>query len=120
MILVSVVYGFLARDVDTVVLITKLLFDQCHLYQYDPELVPIPWNEQLFTTKRKLRIGFYDDDGFIPATPGMRRAVRMARESLEKAGHQLIPFNPPDVTEALNIYFRILKADQGKFLREAL
>jgi fatty acid amide hydrolase len=50
----------------------------------------------------------------------MRRAVRVARESLEKAGHQLIPFNPPDVAEALNIYFRILLADQGKFLREAL
>ena len=47
MILVSAVSGFLARDVDTVVLITKLLFDQGHLYQYDPELVPIPWNEQV-------------------------------------------------------------------------
>ena len=110
----------MARDVDTIILVTKLLFDKFHLYQYDPELVPIPWNEQLFTTKRKLRIGFYDDDGFLQATPGMSRAVRVARESLEKAGHQLIPFNPPDVAEALNIYFRILLADQGKFLREAL
>ena len=76
--------------------------------------------KQLFDTTRKLRIGYHDDDGFFPPTPGMRRAVQMARESLENLGHELIPFRPTKVDYVLNSFTRIIQADGAKYLLGAL
>jgi len=32
------------------------------------------------------------EDDFVPATPGMKRAVKEAMAALEKSGHELVPF----------------------------
>ena len=69
---------------------------------------------------RKLKIGYYEDDGFFPTTPGIRRAVRMSRRLLEEQGHELIAFSPPRVAQVVNAFVSILGADQGKYLIEAL
>jgi len=50
----------------------------------------------------------------------MKRAVQMARESLEKLGHELIPFRPTKVDYVLNSYTRIIQADGAKYLLGAL
>lgn len=52
-----------------------------------------------------LRVGFYEDDGYFPASAGMRRAVREASELLEAAGCQISRFAPPDLSECLSVFY---------------
>ena len=74
----------------------------------------------MFSEKRKLRIGYYEDDGFFPTTPGIRRAIQTAKSSLEASGHELVPFHPPRVDFVLNSFINLLTADQSRYLLEAL
>ncbi|XP_046653551.1 fatty acid amide hydrolase 1-like isoform X1 [Daphnia pulicaria] len=118
---VASVPGIMARDSQTVVTVTKLLLNDNHLQIHgDPDLLPIPWNEKMFSEKRNLRIGYYEDDGFFPTTPGIRRAIQIAKAKLEASGHELVPFLPPRVEYVLNSFISILTADQSRYLLEAL
>lgn len=109
---INAVPGIMARDASTVTLICKLLLEQNYLQKFDSTVLPIPWNEQLPT--RKLRIGYYEDDGFFPPTPGVCRAVRQAREHYEKMGHELIPLNLSNISYVTGSIISLLQADQAK------
>ncbi len=56
-------------------------------------------------------IGIYDDDGFMPASAAVRRAVRQAGQALEAAGAHIVPFEPPGVLEALDLFYGLFTAD---------
>jgi Asp-tRNA(Asn)/Glu-tRNA(Gln) amidotransferase A subunit family amidase len=64
---------------------------------------------------RPLRIGWFVDDGFAPATPACRRAVEEARDGLEARGHCLVEWG--DVkgaglgVEGLSRFAQLLGAD---------
>ena len=51
----------------------------------------------MFCLTNKLRIGFYEEVDYFPCTPGVRRAIRVAKEKLEALGHELVPFVPPRI-----------------------
>src|SRR5213076_1217415 len=55
-----------------------------------PVLVRWPTREEL----RKIRIGYFEDDGRTPLTPETRIAVRQAAEGLRSAGFNVEPFFP--------------------------
>lgn len=147
--IVKAVPGIIARDTETLLLLHKLLLtDNYHREFADPDVLPIPWNDsvrhfdflahslrcalckafilfcwwvlQKFITERKLRIGYYDDDGYFPSTPGVRRAVHLSRLRLQELGHELIPFAPPRVEEVVNSFTSLIGADRCKYLLEAL
>jgi len=51
--------GFMSSSVDGVVLgMTSLLDDPIRMAKLDYKSVPLPWREELFRPKRKLRIGW--------------------------------------------------------------
>ena len=58
-----------------------------------------------------LVIGLYDDDGFMTASAAVRRAARQAAKVLEAAGARVVPFEPPAVLEALDIFYGLFTAD---------
>jgi fatty acid amide hydrolase len=58
-----------------------------------------------------LVIGMYDDDGFMTASAAVRRAVHQAAGVLEMAGARVVPFEPPAVLEALDIFYGLFTAD---------
>jgi len=58
-----------------------------------------------------LVIGFYDDDGFMPASAAVKRAVHQAAQVLEAAGAHVVPFEPPAVLEALDLFYGLFTAD---------
>jgi fatty acid amide hydrolase len=58
-----------------------------------------------------LVIGLYDDDGFMTASAAVRRATRQAAKVLEAAGARVVPFEPPAVLEALDIFYGLFTAD---------
>ena len=58
-----------------------------------------------------LVIGLYDDDAFMGASAAVRRAVRQAATVLEAAGAHVVPFEPPSVLEALDVFYGLMTAD---------
>ncbi len=60
----------------------------------DPSAAPVPlrWPEE--DDLKRIRIGYFEDDGRTPVTPETRAAVRTAAEGLRRAGFQVEPFRP--------------------------
>ncbi|XP_025062300.1 vitamin D3 hydroxylase-associated protein-like [Alligator sinensis] len=110
--------GPMARDVDGLALCMRALLGE-DLFQLDPTVPPIPFNEKLFCASTPLRIGYYETDSYFLLPPCMRRAVRETRELLQEAGHTLVPFAPPRVDYVVNeLFMRGAFADGGSTLTD--
>ncbi|NXD40443.1 FAAH1 hydrolase, partial [Copsychus sechellarum] len=106
--------GPMARDVDSLALCMKALLCQ-EMFQLDPTVPPIPFNEQVFSSSTPLRVGYYDTDGYFPLPPCMRRAVKETRSALQAAGHQLVLFSPPRVPYVMTeLFMKTCFADGGR------
>ncbi|NXM98747.1 FAAH1 hydrolase, partial [Sylvia borin] len=106
--------GPMARDVDSLALCMKALLCQ-EMFQLDPTVPPIPFNEQVYSSSTPLRVGYYDTDGYFPLPPCMRRAVKDTRRALQAAGHQLVLFSPPRVPYAVTeLFLKTFFADGGR------
>ncbi|MFP6670496.1 MAG: amidase family protein [Pirellulaceae bacterium] len=60
-----------------------------------------------------MKIACWDHDGTFSPAPAIRRAVGEAAEHLAAQGAELCPWVPPDIPEALDIYYQLLGADGG-------
>ncbi|KAG8436965.1 hypothetical protein GDO86_007882 [Hymenochirus boettgeri] len=110
---VSAMIGPLARDVDTVVQCMRALLCE-EMFQLDPSVPPLPFNEEVFSSSRPLCIGYYDTDGITMPTPSMKRAVLETKTLLEEAGHKLVAFTPPLIDDAIfDLVVKGLFADGG-------
>jgi fatty acid amide hydrolase len=69
-----------------------------------------PVNE---TNVKGLRIGFYVDDGYFPASAAIKRAVQQAARGLEAAGCSVKEFSPPNILEALQLFYGLFTVDGG-------
>ncbi|NWT62954.1 VDHAP protein, partial [Erythrocercus mccallii] len=106
--------GPMARDVDSLALCMKALLCQ-EMFQLDPTVPPVPFNEEVYSSSAPLRIGYYDTDGYFPLPPCMRRAVKETRRALQAAGHQLVPFSPPRVPYVMTeLFLKTFFADGGR------
>ncbi|RMC08632.1 hypothetical protein DUI87_14880 [Hirundo rustica rustica] len=106
--------GPMARDVDSLALCMKALLCQ-EMFQLDPAVPPIPFNEEVYSSSAPLRVGYYDTDGYFPLPPCMRRAVKETRRALQAAGHQLVPFSPPRVPYVMTeLFLKTFFADGGR------
>jgi Asp-tRNA(Asn)/Glu-tRNA(Gln) amidotransferase A subunit family amidase len=63
-----------------------------------------------------LRVAVFEDDGAFPAGPAVRRGVRKAAEMLAAASARVTKWTPPDIEEALDLYYGLLTADRGRGL----
>ncbi|XP_010580733.1 PREDICTED: fatty-acid amide hydrolase 1 [Haliaeetus leucocephalus] len=108
------VLGPMARDVDSLALCMKALLCQ-EMFQLDPTVPPIPFDEEVYSSSARLRVGYYDTDSYFPLPPCMRRAVRETREALQAAGHQLVPFSPPRIHYVMTeLFLKTFFADGGR------
>jgi fatty acid amide hydrolase len=81
------------------------------LERIDPRIAPVPWPDPHAVSLEGLRIGVFEDDGYWPASPALRRAVREAAEILTRRGAIIEPFADPDPEAATRFYFSFLTAD---------
>ncbi|CAI9725357.1 Hypothetical predicted protein [Octopus vulgaris] len=109
-ILVQTSVGPMAQTADGLIMATKALFSQ-EVFEMDPQISPIEFQNHLFDGKRKLRIGYYETDNLVSATPACRRAVLLAKEALEAKGHTVVDFTPPRILDALVLVINILWSD---------
>jgi fatty acid amide hydrolase len=111
--------GVLARTVEDVALSMGVLAAP-GLERLDVGVPPVPWPEPTAVAVPGLRVGFYEDDRFFPASPALRRAVREAADALRERGASVMPFAPPDVGRMMRLTFALLGADGGAWVRRAL
>ena len=64
--------------------------------------VPLRWPTDSET--RKLRIGYFEDDGRTPVTPEIRQAIRTAAEALSRTGFHVEPYRPEGLEEARELW----------------
>lgn len=86
----------------------------------DPALPPVAWNDGASLDARSLRIGYFEDDGYFTPAPAIRRAVREAVQALGADGVVVRELMPPDIGEAMRIYFGLIGADGGADFRRML
>jgi len=75
---------------------------------------------QLYSSTEPLTIGYYVDDGYCNASPACQRAVMLAKQALEKTGHTLVPWCPPNVAYAMTSFANCLSADGGADIIESM
>lgn len=86
----------------------------------DISIPPVMWRNASDVVVSALRIAVYSDDGYFKASPAIRRVVEEAADALLAAGAQVEHWAPPDVSQAIRLYFGILTADGAKSIRRAL
>ncbi len=105
----------MARKVDSLVDGLRCLCQPMQ-NELDPYTIPLPFNEAAFAEKKRLVIGYYTDfatKGLPTTVPSVQRAVLEAKAILEKAGHTLVPFIPPDPARATQLFASCIYADGG-------
>jgi fatty acid amide hydrolase len=90
------------------------------LERIDPRVAPVPWRDPGAVQIEGLRVGFFEEDGFWPASPALRRAVREAVDVLAARGAVVEPFADPDPEAATRCYFSFLSADGLRWPRPHL
>lgn len=64
--------------------------------------VPVRWPSE--AEVRRLRVGYFEDDGRTPVTPETRAAVQEAARALRKQGFEVEPFRPEGLEEARELW----------------
>jgi len=77
--------------------------------------VPVCWRSD--EEVKKLRVGYFEDDGRTPVTPETHAAVRTAAEALRGAGFQVEPFRPAGLEEARQLWHKFFVVAGGMLLR---
>lgn len=72
----------------------------------DPSAAPVPLRWPAYADVRKLRIGYFEDDGRTPVTEETRVAVRTAAHALKRAGFDVHPFRPDGLEQARQVWWQ--------------
>jgi len=78
---------------------------------------PVPLRWPAHDEIRKLRVGYFEDDGRTPVTPEIRAAVRTAADALRSAGFQVEPFCPEGLEEARVLWKKFFVTAGGMLIR---
>lgn len=111
--------GPMARHVGDLSLLLSA-FDPRKAAALDPRVAPVPWEDPAGVSLRGKTVGMYVDDGVLAPSPALVRGVERAARALEARGCRIVPFTPPGIPEAVELYLASLSSDGGETLRAAL
>jgi Asp-tRNA(Asn)/Glu-tRNA(Gln) amidotransferase A subunit family amidase len=77
--------------------------------------VPLRWPSQ--DEVRRLRVGYFEDDGRTPVTAEIRAAVRSAADALRRAGFEVEAFRPEGLEEARLLWKKFFVKVGGMLIR---
>jgi Asp-tRNA(Asn)/Glu-tRNA(Gln) amidotransferase A subunit family amidase len=107
------VVGPMARNVGDL----KLLFEVMQgPDDGDAQFAPVPLRWPGAEALRKIRVGYFEDDGRTPVTPETRVAVRTAAEGLRRAGFTVEPFRPQGLESARKLWWQFFGVAGGMML----
>ena len=108
------VVGPMARTVEDL----KILFEVMQGADIgDTSSAPVPVRWPVMHDLKKLRVGYFEDDGRTPVTPETRAAVRTAADALRKAGFTVEPFRPEGLEQARQTWWKFFGVVGGMLLR---
>lgn len=105
--------GPMARSVDDLALALGIINGGHGL---DHEAV-VPLGDFRAVDVSKLRVAVLEDDGVMPPSPAIARAVREAADILKAAGADIVTCELPSFAEALRIFFACVSGDRAAGLR---
>ena len=82
----------------------------------DPSSAPVPLCWPGKDDLKRVRVGYFEDDGRTPVTPETRTAVRAAAEALRRAGFQVEPFRPEGLDLARQLWWKLFGIAGGMVL----
>lgn len=104
--------GPLARTVEDVVLGTRVMADDSgDPLPHEPSVAPVVWRDPGEVDVSGLRVGWTTEDGGIPVSPAIRRAVEEAVAALEAAGATIVEWSPPHAEETFALFAKLLGGD---------
>lgn len=77
--------------------------------------VPVRWPDT--HDLKKLRIGYFEDDGQTPVTAETRAAVHTAAEALQRSGFDVRPWRPDGLEQARRLWWQFFGVAGGMLLR---
>jgi amidase len=107
----------MGKTLEDITLYTKTIVD-AQPWLTDPKMLPIPWRQA--EPKQKLKIAVLYNDGICLPTPPVTRALKETVESLKRAGHEVVEWDPKLHSEALELLGRMFVADGGKSVEALL
>jgi fatty acid amide hydrolase len=87
---------------------------------FDPEVPPVALSPSSRVVLDGLRVGVYEDDGFLTPSDSVRRAVREAAEHLRAAGAEVVEYRPRDPAETYLLGVASFTSDGMQHARAAL
>lgn len=78
------------------------------------------WKPRPLGQVEGLRVGVFEDNGVVQASPALRRAVREAADVLRERGAEIVPFELPEGPLANRLYTQLMTADGLSCLVRAL
>jgi len=94
--------GPMARTVEDLALLFKVLGGRD---PSDPVSPPVPQRQISPVDARRLRVGYFEDDGLTPVTPETRQAVQDAVQVLQAQGFDVRPFRPNGLEQARKLWW---------------
>ena len=79
----------------------------------DPRVPPLPPPDVAGVDVARLRVGVHLDDGLVPPSAAVARAVREAADALRSRGATVVDFTPPGLPDVFFDYLGAMTADGG-------
>ncbi|KAI4225072.1 MAG: hypothetical protein L6R36_004199 [Xanthoria steineri] len=88
---------------------------------HDPLVHDIPWRDEkaVISKDQKLFFAVLRHDGVVSLHPPVKRALETVTERLEKQGHRIIEWKPPDHQRGVDTIIAAWKYDNGADVRSA-
>lgn len=117
---VALSYGFFTNSIEEQCFLLNLVFgtlDYKKLILRNAASLPFKHETYNKTIKmKKMRIGYFSDDGFLKPVPACARVVLETKEKLEAAGYELVKFNVPNPKKIASCTFKSLIPDNGVYI----
>jgi Asp-tRNA(Asn)/Glu-tRNA(Gln) amidotransferase A subunit family amidase len=82
----------------------------------DPSAAPVPVRWPREEDLKRIRIGYFEDDGRTPVTAETRATVQTASKALQRAGFQMEPFRPDGLEQARQLWWNLFGVAGGMVL----
>ncbi|OCL12926.1 general amidase [Glonium stellatum] len=113
--------GFMATALSSLKLIMESILST-EPWLRDPEVVPIPWRKEheLTVPHPKLCFAIIDTDNIVTPHPPVARGMKLVRKAIERAGHEVVSWEPPNHSIGTTIHGEILSSDGGANIHDQL
>ncbi|KAH7905955.1 amidase signature domain-containing protein [Hygrophoropsis aurantiaca] len=120
---ISSVLGPMSTSVSALKLFTKALVD-ARPWERDPLVIPKPWVDAQYQlaehgSGKNMCFAIMWDNKVVRPHPPLKRAMKMVKAALEKAGHRVIDWEPLNHLDIYRTAQTILVADGGEDYRRA-